>query len=179
MASLDEVESCHSLLDTVAEISTLHIASMIEKKISMSPQFYCINCQTVFQENDKVDPVDSFILDWNPCMSTFKICKNAKTYFKLYDAHSNSQPRYDFKVLYYLIFRSLDFNTLYGNSKFECDINYKYQFIKCIVGQYIAVRAAQVSRDITLDQYNLISRQHFNRMILRDGHRNIVFVNET
>lgn len=122
VAILDQVESCNSLLDTATQISTLHIVAMIEKKISTCPQFYCTFCQTVLQKNEKIDPIDSTLLDWIPCKSTLSICKNAERYFKLYDVRSNSKPRYDFKVLYCLIFRSLDFNALYVNSKFECDI---------------------------------------------------------
>lgn len=155
VAILDQVESCNSLLDTATQISRLHIVAMIEKKISTCPQFYCTFCQTVLQTNEKIDPIDMTLLDWIPCKSTLSICKNAERYFKLYDVRSNSKPRYDFKVLYCLIFRSLDFNALYVNSKFECDINHKYQFIKCVVGQYISIRAAQFSQDITLQQHKL------------------------
>lgn len=166
---LDQVERCNHLLDATKQITILHIVAMIEKKISQCPRFYCSTCQAVLQENEKVNSTESTLLAWDPCVSTFQICKNAERYFKLIDVKSDLEPQFDFKVLYCMIFRSMDFNSLYKNSKFDCDINHKYQLIKCVVGQYISIRAAQVSRDLTLDQYDLISRQHFNRLILRSG----------
>lgn len=168
VAFLDKIES-NPLLDTTKQISILHIVAMIEKKIISCPRFYCSSCQVVLQENEKVSSIDSKFLGWIPCVSSYEICKNAEKYFKLYDIRSNSKSRFDFKVLYCMMFRSMNFNSLYTKSKFDCDINHKYQLIKCMVGQYVAIRAAQVSRDITLDQYNLISRHHFNRLVITDG----------
>lgn len=169
VAILENIESSNPLLDVTKQISTLHIVAMIEKKIAECPRFYCNTCQAVFAENVKVNSIDSAFLDWNPCASTFEICKNAERFFKLYDIQSNTKSQFDFRVLYCMMFRSMDFNSLYKESKFDCDINHKYQLIKCVVGQYIAIRATQVSRNITLDQYDLLSRHHLNRQVIIDG----------
>lgn len=84
--------------------------------------------------------------------------KTAEIFFKLYDIR-RSQTELDFTVIYVTNFRSLNFDNFYEASKFECDITHKYQFIKCVVGEYIAIRATHISQDITLDQYDKISRQ--------------------
>lgn len=141
----------------------VYIASQIEKKILNAKNFYCNSCRTIFDENEKSQLVDSTSMKWVPCTSTTEICKHAENFFKLYDVGKTNQ-KYDLKVLYCLIFRSMNFDTLFPKSKFQCDPCHKYQFIKCIVGQYISTRANQVSRQITMDnQINLV-RQQWNRL---------------
>lgn len=168
IVELDIINSGIHLLDVTTEFSTAYIASQIEKKIIDCPRFYCIDCQSVLHENSKVDIAGSSILDWIPTHSTFYICKIAEKFFKLFDIR-NKSTKFDFKVLYVMIFRSMNLESLYSRSKFECDMSHKYQFIKCVVGQYISIRAAHVSQDITYDQYTELSRTYFTRKIIRGG----------
>lgn len=181
MAVLAELESNSVLLDgTVGttQFSTAYITSCIEKKISEHPSFHCNSCKSVFSENDKID-MDVFdlnIVNWKPCISSVEICKTAENFFRLYDIQK-LKNQFDFKVLYCLIFRSLNFETLYKNSKFDCDVNHKYQLIKCIVGQYITKRATHVSRELTFDLYeshtnkgSIFCRQKCSRFVI-DRHQ--------
>lgn len=64
----------------------------------------------------------------------------------------------------------MNFDSLFPQSTFECDLNHKYAFIKCMVGQYISIRANQVAKQITLDHYPKLIRQKFNRLINFRGH---------
>lgn len=165
---LDIINTGNHLLDVTADFSTAYIASQIEKKIMNCPRFYCVDCQSVLHENSKANIPDSGILDWIPTQSSFQICKTVEKFFKLFDIRKKT-TEFDFKILYIMIFRSMDLESLYSSSKFECDINHKYQFIKCVVGQYISKRAAHVSQDITYDQYDTINRHYFMRKIIEGG----------
>lgn len=180
IAVLNELESNNFSFDgTVGtkKFSITYIASCIEKKISECPSFHCNRCKLVFNENEKVD-MDIFdlnVVNWKPCVSSFEICKNAENFFRIYDIQS-AKNQFDFKILYCLIFRSLNFEALYKNSKFDCDVNHKYQLIKCIVGQYITRRANIISKELTFDLYenpkntgNIFRRQRLNRLILFNG----------
>lgn len=162
--NVNSVSEIQHILDGTSHFMNAYIASQIEKKIMKSKNFYCNGCRFIFDENEKIQSVDSNFLNWKPCASTTEICNHAEKFFKLYNV-GNSKPEYDFKVLYCLIFRSLDFNTLFPNSKFECDPAHKYQFVKCIVGQYISMRANQVSRQITFDNQEKLVRQQLNRLV--------------
>lgn len=146
------------------------IESNLSKKI-IDPDnngFYCnqegSSCRTVFVANEKACPVDLKFSNYNPCVSTVEICKKAESFFKLYDGHK-SKPKYDFKTLYCLIFRSMDMNKLYANSTFSCDPTHKYQFIKCIVSQYINKRASQISRRLTLERQKVLIREQYKRIV--------------
>lgn len=168
---VDSAFATRHLLDGTSHYMNAYIAAQIEKKIINTKNFYCNGsngCRYVFAENDKLQTTDSKFLNWKPCASTTEICKHAEIFFKLYDV-GNSNPKFDFKVLYCLIFRTLNFHTLFPKSKFQCDPNHKYQFIKCIVGQYISTRANQVSRQITLDQQDKLVRQQFSRLVNMRG----------
>lgn len=112
----------------------------------------------------KIEAYDSSILRRNPCVSTFKICKISEKFSKLFDIRE-SKSQYDFRVIYCLIFRAMDLNGLFPDSKFECDATHRYHFIKCIVGAYISQRATDVSKEITHSQHDQMFRQQLNHMI--------------
>lgn len=165
---IHQAETTDHLIDITTKFVIAHTALLIERKIRECPRFYCDSCRLVFEENEKLDILDSSSLQSMPCTSTFDICKTADTFFKLYDIR-NSNKKYDFRVLYCLIFRSMDFSKLFKNSKFECDPNHKYQFVKCIVGTYIAFKARYISKQYTLSNFKHIFRQQLNRMVIFDG----------
>lgn len=168
-AAEKEPEVCNMLIDCTANFAIANIASAIEQKILRCPRFYCNSCKAVFQENQKIDAsIDGDLLSWKPCVSTIEICKTAERFFKTFDVRKSAN-QFDFRVIYCLIFRSMDFSKIYSNSNFLCDPHHKYQFIKCIVGQYIGRRASTVSRDITFDCYNKIFRQHLNHLVVLSG----------
>lgn len=187
---LEDRQAIDQLLDGTTNFTVYFGASRIEKKILDCKNFHCNDCKLVLIENEKHELFGS-ILDWKPCSSTFRICKNAERLLKVYasqytkscfgesveddigfvDAEKSNNPTNTFKfnVIYCLIFRSLDLESLFPNSKFECDPNHKYQFIKCIVGEFIAMWATHLSNYVTLEQHDQLLRQGLNRTILFKG----------
>lgn len=166
--SMEAMSTTHHMLDGSADFMTVFIASSIENKIMNCNSFHCESCRFIFCENQKLISVDTEYLKWQPCISTVDICKISEKFFKLHNLQ-NSKPQFDFKVLYCLIFRSMNFDLLYSNSKFECNLNHKYQFIKCIVGQYISIRANQIAKQATLAPMNSLIRQQYNHLVLFSG----------
>lgn len=163
-----ETVSAMNELDSTSNFTATYIASLIERKIEECPNFYCNSCRSIFKENEKVDNIDTITIDWKPCFSTFEICKTTEKFFKLYNIQ-NKDSEFDFRVLYCLILRTMNLNELYKNSKFECDIEHKYQFINCIVLEYILRRATTVSKELTYDLYKTVFRQHFTHLITNAG----------
>lgn len=166
---VDDVDSAlatQHILDGTSQFMTAYIASQIERKIINCKNFYCNGCRSVFSENEKATSIDANFLSWTPCKTTTEICSHAEKFVKMYNVHNQSpqQQSFDFKVLYCLIFRTLDFSKLFSKSKFECDISHKYQFIKCIIGQYVAIRAHQISKQFTLERRETIIRQQYHRL---------------
>lgn len=174
VASVASVASVdHPMLNALngSDFMILHHATLIESNlvnIISNKGFYCnaegSSCHTVFNENEKFASVDIQFQSYSPCKSTVDICKRAEQYFKLYDGHK-SKPRFDFKTLYCLIFRTMDLDKLYPNSNFQCDPNHKYQFIKCIVSQYISKRALQIAKQTTLMRQDKLIREQFTHLV--------------
>lgn len=160
--SINTLHANYHMLDSTSNFMTAYIASLIEKKIIQCNNFTCNDCSSVLSDNEKIDTISKHLITWKPCISTMEICKTAEKFFKLYDVQ---KPHFDFKVLYCMIFRSMNFDSIFPNSAFDCDVNHKYQFIKCIVGQYISIRANQVSQQITLERHDKLIRQQFNRLV--------------
>lgn len=158
---IDVMAQTHYILDTTPNFMIAYIASLIEQKIMESNTFHCDDCVSVFQENEKADNINSKLLHWQPCISTINICKASEQFFKLYDIQSR---RFDFKVLYCLIFRTMNLDLLFSASKFECGNSHRYQFVKCIVGMYITIRANQIAKQITLQRHTKLVRQRFNQL---------------
>lgn len=166
-AQIVEYQSCYHLIDGSADWFNVFIAAFIEQKIMKCPRFYCQHCREVFHENDKIMISSNWnALGYKPCISTIEICKISDRFFKVYNAQ---KTKYDFSVLYCLIFRTMEFSKLYPNSRFECDISHKYQFIKCIVGQYLIRKATDIAKELTYDQYEKMFRQRLSRLILFSG----------
>lgn len=167
-AKMNEIQAADYLVDGVSYYSIAHIAATIEISIESCPNFYCNSCLSTFSEDDKIDKIGLSFLKRMPCVSTFDICKNAERFFKVYDVRKVENP-FEFRVTYCIIFRTMEFDALFSKSIFACDINHKYQFIKCIVQRYLSIRATQVSRDITYDQYKHIFRQQLRHLVIDSG----------
>lgn len=164
--SIDKMHANYHMSEITSNFMTAYIASSIEKTIMHCNSFNCNDCLSVFNDNDKIETLGSHLLTNRPCISTINICKVAEKFFKLYDIQ---KANYDFKVLYCLIFRSMNFESIFPKSAFDCDANHKYQFVKCIVGQYLTIRANQNSKQITLERQSKLIRQRFNRFVNFSG----------
>lgn len=156
--------------DLSASFSIVQIAAMIEKKMEKNFHFYCDQCRNVFQENVKfrMETLSTNVSIQVPCMSTFEICKTAERLMKLHNIKS-AKPKYDFKVIYCLIFRTLNFENLFIDSPFSCDINHKYAFIKYIIGEYVSHTLSYKSQHITLEQHEKLLRKHLHTYVNFSG----------
>lgn len=169
---LNELESNHALVDMLdgsVNTTIAYIAAKIEEKIENAKRFYCDECKFIFQENDKVENCFVSVKSLRkPCASTFKICKETHRHMTFIDPRkkvNNVDGSINFKVLYYLIFRSIDFNGLFTKTNFDGHSEHKYHFTKCIVNEYIKVRQIKVADQITLDNHNEILRRRLNKLI--------------
>lgn len=75
----------------------------------------------------------------------------------------------DFRVLYYMIFKEIDFEKVFDESDFKDHEQHKYYLIKCIVDEYIRIKTTRTSKQITLDQYDKLLRTKLTRLIHFSG----------
>lgn len=175
------MESCSSLHDGIAGASIAYAARLIEKKIERQ-EFYCECCKFVFLQNDKLTDGTFLIEAKRPCASTFVICKIADKYIRLHkpkyfgidgvdmrDLEENEHTEKDFRVLYYLIFKEIDFDRIYENSDFKNHEPHKFHLVKCIVKEYIRMKTSHTSKQITLSQYDKLLRTKLTRWIHFSG----------
>lgn len=168
------IESCSSLHDGIAGASIAYAARLIEKKIERQV-FYCDCCKFVFSENEKLMDGTFLIEEKRPCASTFLICKIVDKFIRLYkpkcfgmdsvDTEENKHTEKDFRVLYYLIFKEIDFARVYETSDFKDHEPHKFHLVKCIVKEYIRMKTSHTSKQITLSQYDKLLRTKLTRWI--------------
>lgn len=179
---IDGIEmSCHMMDGTTAS-SIAYIAQMIEKKIE-SQVFYCDCCKLVFSENKKLDDNSiCFIESKRPCSGTFYVCKIVDRFMKLYkpkwyrevdtsntsESDDNNYGK-DFRVLYYMIFKEIDFSRIFEESDFAGHEEHKFHLVKCIVQEFIRIKTSQVSKQLTLSQYDQLLRSKLTRWIHLQG----------
>lgn len=179
LADLDGVEITSPLHDGIAGASIAYAARLIEKKIE-GQIFYCDCCKFVFAENRKlIDVTFHLIESKKPCASTFLICKIVDKFMKLYkpkcfdcltgldrlDKDGNENKEKDFRVLYYMIFKEIDFDKMYEDSDFKDHEPHKFHLVKCIIKEYIRIKTSQISKKITLSQYDKLLRTKLTRWI--------------
>lgn len=167
VVKMHELKVSDPLLDAASDYSIAFLASRIEDYL-VSMDFECENCAKIFDDNEKLQEFASHSYFRSPCRSTYKICKNVDKFLHLYDKRMSIE-NYDFQVIYCLMFRTIDFNAMFDSSKFDCDINHKYQIIKWIIKKYIDKKLAFISKEITLDKYDKLFRQQLNKLVLFTG----------
>lgn len=164
--NMERMQTNDPILDTTSTYRIAYVAKRIEDNILSLNS--CDDCAKVFEENDRISNV-GLQSQRLPSHSTFTVCKNVERFLAVHDIKNKAVEKYDFNVLYCLIFRSLDLDSLFPNSTFDCGSAHKYQIIKFIVGQYIATKAAYLSRQLTQDQHDTFDRHYLNKLILFQG----------
>lgn len=163
---IDQIEANDPILDAATNYRIAYVAKQIELKVTN--RFECNECAVVFDENIKTANI-GIRNQIMPCRSTFKICEHVDRFLKLHDIRKPSAKKHDFRVSYCLMFRTLDLNDLYTNSRFQCGITHKYSIIKSIILQYVAIKSTYSSQQVTLNQYNNICRQFYNKLTIFRG----------
>lgn len=112
---IDQIEMHDPLLDTATNYRVAHVAKEIENKIRK--RLECRDCMGVFETESKAIGVGK---------STFKICEHADKFTRLHDINKKDDPKYDFRVIYCLMFRTLNLDQLYKNFEFKCGTNHMH-----------------------------------------------------
>lgn len=165
LIEIDEVEKSHYLTDSLPHANIALMAALIEQQILNTAKFYCSYCKLVFHENDKMN--DCFISSktaYVPCESTFKICKTVHQILSIYKP---GEKKFNFNVLYYLLFQYLTTDDLYNKTNFENheESKHKYYLIKCISNEYIKKATARIAKQATMDEHPEILRSRLTKLI--------------
>lgn len=161
LEKLELSDDSNSRLD-LGKASIAFTAKSIEENIGKY-HFNCDQCKNIFNENSRT--VDCFgkANDLNaPCVSTFVVCETADKFLELHTP-SDSQ-KYDFNVLYCLIFKELDYDALYTESKhFDEHKEHRFHLVKCVVNEYVESKMSQLSDQRTLIEHDKILRKAYKK----------------
>lgn len=165
---LDEIQKNEYLMDGLNNASIAYIARMIEEKIE-SKDFYCNDCKFIFNQNEKLIDCSFHVVESKiPCLSTFHVCKIVDRYLTLHYMHNpknTNSRKYDFNVLYYMIFQEINFDKMFEETNWMDHIGHRFHMIKCIVQEYISIKTTQVSKQVTFGEFNKLLRSRLTKYI--------------
>lgn len=165
---LEGIQNEEHLIDGLGGASIAYAAKTIEEKIE-SKKFYCDECKYVFCENERLADCTFFLIpSKRPCVSTYNICKIVDRYLTIHHKdkpNSMNSEKYDFNVLYYMIFQDINFEKMYEKTDFSNHIEHRYHLIKCIIREYISIKTTQISKEITLGAYETLLRKRLTKWI--------------
>lgn len=161
-------EKNYDSIDGCSGASIAFAAQLIEERIRNTDKFYCALCQTVFDENEKLENCFLSTKIRNaPCVSTYKICKVVNKFVIIHQ--KDRIVRNDFKIKYYMIFQELDFENIFSSSDFSHHPDDKLHLVKCIVNEYVKIRSTQMANDITDREIQKVLRKKLTKMIHFNG----------
>lgn len=179
LSDLSGMNETTHLLEGFADTSIAYASKLIEESIAAG-DFKCDCCVSVFAENEKLNNRSICLIPTKtPCESTYYICRIADKHINLYK-HNNlndlnslnkqgKQNNFDFRVLYYKIFNNIDYDKIYAKSDFKDHEQHRFYLVKMIVRNYLQIKTAQISRNITYEQYNKIIRAKLTKWIHFQG----------
>lgn len=167
ISDLQGMEESHHILDGLGDASIAYAAKIVENGIREC-HIYCSCCESVFQENEKLN-FRSMIESKTPCSSTYYICAVANKWFNMYKPDLKSKKNIDYRVIYSKIFQCIDFKKLYVNTNFKDHEEHFYHLIKCIVRHFLSIKTAQISKELTYEEYDRIIRNRLTKWIHFSG----------
>lgn len=173
LAEVDDLNSLQNL-DGLVGASIAYAARMIEERIE-SQEFYCDCCKYVFAQNEKLHDSSIYIIaSKRPCESTFYICKIVDRFVRVQkpsffmtvgtDGEEEEINR-DFRVIFYLILKEIDFNHVFQESDFVDHEEHKFHLVRCIVREYIRIKTLQISKQFSLGQHQKLLRSKLTKWI--------------
>lgn len=158
-------ESNH-LLDGFANASIAYASKLIEESI-LAADFHCECCKDVFIENEKLrDPTICLIPTKRPCLSTYNICRTVDRYVDIYKPDKKGDIKnIDFRVIYYKIFQNIDYDNIFVDTDFRDHEQHRFYLVKMIIKNYFCMKTAQISREITYQEYGKIIRSKLTKWI--------------
>lgn len=153
-------------LTDLSDLTTAHVASIIEKHIESTDQFYCQLCLDVFKENEKVPTAfTSSSHARKPCQSTFDICKAADHILKL----EILKGQFSNSLINQTILRSLNIENLYVLSNFEDHNDHKMTMIEYILRKYIRIKGNFIAKTVSFNEHQKNLRQKLSRLIINSN----------
>lgn len=170
LADLAGMSESNCLLEGYGDASIAYAAKLIEESI-LNGNFHCDCCKFVFNENEKLnDRTICMVQDKRPCRSTYKICKTVDRYMNLYKPSKEGNIKnVDFRVIYYKIFKDIEFENIYVNSNFKDHESHLLYLVKMIVKNYLYMKTAQTSKEVTFNEYDKIIRSKLTKWIHFQG----------
>lgn len=153
---------CENIGINLSEVSTAHIANIIEKKIENSNQIFCEDCVNVFNQNEKV--AEAFLnsnFKEPPCQSTLEICCIVKKFMKLELLREIT----DFKVIENKIFEEIENGIFYENSDFSHNTGHKIYLIQFVVDTCIHILGTFIAKHATLTEHRRIYGSKWRNVI--------------
>lgn len=162
-------ESTH-LLEGFADASVAYASKLIEESIATG-EFNCECCKCVFSQNEKLkDGSICLIPQKRPCESTYYICRIVDKYINIYKPDKKGNKKdLDFRVLYYKAFQEIDYNKIFVKTDFKDHEHHRFYLVKTIVQNYLYMKTAQISREITYEEYGKIIRSKLTKWIHFQG----------
>lgn len=158
------------LLEGFADASIAYASKLIEESI-IAADFYCDCCRFVFAENEKLnDRFVCLIPTKRPCVSTYNICRIVEKYINVHKPNMQGNVKnVDFKVIYYRIFQDINFDNIFVETDFKDHETHKFYLVKMIVQNYFYMKTAQISKEITYQEYDKIIRSKLTKWIHFQG----------
>lgn len=137
-----------------------HIANLIEAKIIETDN--CPECVNVFTECRKIENtfLSSKFLN-RPCLSTYKICKEADRFMKLQLLVGNI----NFQTIYYSILNDIEIEQMFNEHNFSTHPTHKLYLIRAIVDGYIRYKGTYIAKNATQDLHLKNFRYKFRKLI--------------
>lgn len=170
LTDLAGMSDSNHLLEGYGDASIAYASKLIEESI-LNGNFRCDCCKFIFTQNEKLnDRTICMIPDKRPCRSTYKICKIVDKYMNLYrPSKEGNVKNVDFRVIYYQVFKDIDYENIYVDTNFKDHETHLFYLVKMIVKNYLYIKTAQISKDVTYDEYERIIRTKLTKWIHFQG----------
>lgn len=146
--------------DHLQNFSIAYIASIIENKIKSVDT--CAHCVAVFDACKKMD--NNYLgsmCTQRPCLSTYKICKEADVFLKVQLLNGNI----NFNTIYYTIFNNLEVEQLFAEVDFSLHIRHKLYLIRTIVDGYVRIKGLYLAKVTTQELHTTKFRHKFKKLL--------------
>lgn len=157
---LNDINACAQGTDSLQSHAISYIANVIEKKLKEIDQ--CAECIKVFSECRKVE--NTFLsskFTERPCLTSFKICKEADQFMKLQLLRGNI----NFNTIYYSILNNIDTEHLFVDHDFKNHPTHKLYLIRALVDGYIRFKGLCIARTATQELHLQNFRHKFRKLI--------------
>lgn len=155
LAALNESSKSH-LTDDLECYTVNYIASIIEKKIASTGN--CSKCTNLFNLCEKVE---KSVQISKPCVSTFKICKEANQFLKLQLLKGDIR----FETIYYSILNNIDLDNMYREIDFSEHPDHKLYLIRSVIDGFIAIKGPFMAKTATKNLHTKLFRQKFRKLL--------------